>query len=89
LEVIGLALAGRAGARLADKLGMVIGRDSLLRLVRALPDPPIGRPICERRIDPAPPVSLPQGVPLGSARKAYRIYADRLTAAAILTDPAL
>jgi len=24
----------------------------------------------------------------GAARKAYRIYADRLTAAAILTDPA-
>jgi hypothetical protein len=39
LEAIGLALAGRAGARLADKLGMVISRDSLLRLVRALPVP--------------------------------------------------
>ena len=24
----------------------------------------------------------------GAARKAYRVYADRLTAAAILTDPA-
>jgi transposase len=44
LEAIGLALAGRAGARLADKLGMVISRDTLLRLVRALPDPPIGTP---------------------------------------------
>jgi transposase len=44
LEAIGLALAGRAGARLADKLGMVVGRDSLLRLVRALPDPPVGTP---------------------------------------------
>jgi transposase len=44
LEAIGLALAGRAGARLADRLGMVIGRDSLLRLVRGLPDPSIGTP---------------------------------------------
>ncbi len=41
LEAIGLALAGRASARLADRLGM---GDSLLRLVRALPDPPIGTP---------------------------------------------
>ncbi len=44
LEAIGLALAGRAGARLAGKLGMVISRDSMVRLVRALPDPPIGTP---------------------------------------------
>jgi transposase len=44
LEAIGLALAGRAGARLADKLGMAVSRDSMLRLVRALPDPPIGTP---------------------------------------------
>lgn len=42
LEAIGLALAGRAGARLAAVLGMSASRDSLLRLVRALPDPPIG-----------------------------------------------
>jgi transposase len=42
LGAIGLALAGRAGARLAAVLGMVTSRDSLLRLVRALPDPPIG-----------------------------------------------
>jgi transposase len=44
LEAIGLALAGRAGARLADKLGIPVSRDSMLRLVRALPDPPIGTP---------------------------------------------
>jgi transposase len=44
LEAIGLALAGRAGARLADKLGILVSRDTLLRLVRALPDPPIGTP---------------------------------------------
>lgn len=40
LTAIGLALAGRAGARLGAVLGMVTSRSSLLRLVRALPDPP-------------------------------------------------
>jgi len=33
---IGLALAGRAGVRLAAVLGMVTSRSTLLRLVRAL-----------------------------------------------------
>nr|WP_225954534.1 ISL3 family transposase [Kibdelosporangium phytohabitans] len=42
LESIGLAVAARAGARLAGRLGLVTGRDTLLRLVRAIPDPPIG-----------------------------------------------
>jgi transposase len=42
LERIGLALAGRAGARLADRLGLVTSRSSVLRLVRALPDPVVG-----------------------------------------------
>lgn len=37
-----LALAGRAGARLAAALGMACGRDTLLRLVRAYPGPPLG-----------------------------------------------
>ncbi|GIJ51361.1 transposase [Virgisporangium aliadipatigenens] len=41
LTAIGLALAGRAGARLAAALGMPASRDRLIRLVRALPDPPI------------------------------------------------
>jgi transposase len=41
LEAIGLALAGRAGARLAGRLGVPTGRSSMLRLVRALPDPPV------------------------------------------------
>jgi transposase len=39
LTRIGLALAGRAGARLAADVGVVVGRDTLLRLVKALPDP--------------------------------------------------
>lgn len=42
LEAISLALAGRAGARLAQRLGVRIGYTSLLRLLRALPDPQIG-----------------------------------------------
>jgi hypothetical protein len=39
LEKIGLALAGRAGARLADRLGFLTSRSIVLRLVRALGDP--------------------------------------------------
>nr|WP_279493573.1 ISL3 family transposase [Actinocrispum wychmicini] len=42
LESISLAVAACAGARLAGRLGLVTGRDTLLRLVRAIPDPPIG-----------------------------------------------
>lgn len=39
---IGVALAGRAGSRLATRLGLATGRNTLLRLVRGLPDPEIG-----------------------------------------------
>ncbi len=39
VETIGLALVGRAGARLASRLGIAAGRDTVLRWVRALPDP--------------------------------------------------
>jgi transposase len=42
LTAIAVALAGRAGARLAARLGMLTSRDTLLRLLRTLPDPPIG-----------------------------------------------
>jgi transposase len=42
LSDIGVALAGRAGARLAGLLGLVTSRSTLLRLVRALPDPTVG-----------------------------------------------
>jgi transposase len=41
LESIGLALAGRAGSRLATMLGLPAGRSTMLRLLRALPDPPV------------------------------------------------
>ncbi|MFJ9590733.1 ISL3 family transposase [Streptomyces acidicola] len=39
LERVGLALTGRAGARLASQLGLRVGRMTLLRRVMALPDP--------------------------------------------------
>jgi transposase len=42
LEAIALALAGRAGARLAGAFGLPAGRSTMLRLVRALPDPAVG-----------------------------------------------
>jgi len=43
LEKVALALAGRAGARLAAALGAAVSRVTLIRLVRALPDPPAGQ----------------------------------------------
>ena len=43
LEAVGLALAGRAGARLAGALGIKVSRSTLIRLIRALPDPGIGQ----------------------------------------------
>lgn len=42
LTAIGKALAGRAGARLARALGVVVSRHTLLRLVRAIPELPVG-----------------------------------------------
>ncbi len=44
LEQVGLALAGRAGARLAAQLGFGAGRMTLLRRVMALPDPRFSTP---------------------------------------------
>jgi transposase len=40
LEAIGLALAGRAGARMAARLGLLTSRNTVLRLVRRLPERP-------------------------------------------------
>jgi transposase len=42
LAEVGLALAGRAGARLAATLGAAAHRTTLLRLVAALPEPGVG-----------------------------------------------
>lgn len=42
LRLIGLALGGRAGARLAKELGLVASPDTLLRRVRRTPVPDVG-----------------------------------------------
>jgi transposase len=42
LESIALALIGRPGARLATVLGLPVSRNTLLRLLRALPEEPVG-----------------------------------------------
>jgi len=39
---VALALAERAGSRLATALGMPVSRSTLLRRIRSLPDPPVG-----------------------------------------------
>lgn len=39
LQTIGLALGGRAGARLACRLATAVSRMTLIRLIRSLPDP--------------------------------------------------
>ncbi|HZN73659.1 MAG TPA: hypothetical protein VFC00_18465 [Micromonosporaceae bacterium] len=39
LEALGPAMAGRAAARLVCRLGVLVSRSTLLRLVRRLPDP--------------------------------------------------
>ncbi|MDX3762428.1 transposase family protein [Streptomyces sp. AK02-04a] len=43
LTSIALALAGRAGSRLAHALGTPAAKDTLLRLLRAFPEEPIGQ----------------------------------------------
>ena len=42
LAAVGLALAGRAGARLGAGLGLLTGRSTLLRMIRRLPEPQVG-----------------------------------------------
>lgn len=43
LQTIGLMLAGRAGSRLSRRLAVPVSRSTLLRLVRAVPDPVTGK----------------------------------------------
>ncbi|MEV7908224.1 ISL3 family transposase, partial [Streptomyces anulatus] len=42
LQAVGLALAGRAGQRLAARFGLLVSRSTLIRLVHAMPDPVVG-----------------------------------------------
>ncbi|MEU3181341.1 ISL3 family transposase [Streptomyces albidoflavus] len=44
LAAVGLALAGRAGARLARAFGVPISRSAVLRLLAALPEPEVPAP---------------------------------------------
>lgn len=69
LAQIGLALAGRAGARLAAVLGIAVHRTTLLGLVAALPGP---------RISTAPEVA---GVDVFALRKG-RVYGTVLAGVA-------
>jgi hypothetical protein len=39
---VGLARGGRAGARLAEVMAIPLSRDTLIRRIRAVPDPPVG-----------------------------------------------
>ena len=41
LEAVALALGGRAGARLSGRLAAAVSRMTLIRLVRAMPDPAV------------------------------------------------
>ena len=40
LQAVALALGGRAGSRLTGHLACAVSRSTLLRLIRAMPDPP-------------------------------------------------
>ncbi|MFE1787926.1 transposase family protein [Streptomyces sp. NPDC059525] len=44
LVSVGLALAGRADARMSDAFGVRVSRNTLLRLITSLPDPPSATP---------------------------------------------
>ncbi|MEV7381886.1 ISL3 family transposase [Streptomyces lydicus] len=44
LAAVGLALAGRAGARMASVFGVSVSRSTVLRLVEALPEPDLPAP---------------------------------------------
>ncbi|MGW1894191.1 transposase family protein [Streptomyces sp. NPDC002004] len=44
LVSVGLALAGRADARMSDAFGVRVSRNTLLRLITSLPDPPTATP---------------------------------------------
>ncbi|GII96076.1 ISL3 family transposase [Sinosporangium siamense] len=50
LELLSLAVAGRAASRLAGMLGIPVCRDTLIRLIRALPDP-VTEPVTVLGID--------------------------------------
>lgn len=44
VQAVGMALGGRAGARLVERVAVPVSRSTLLRVVRRLPDPPVVTP---------------------------------------------
>lgn len=44
VRAVGMALGGRAGCRLAERVGVPVSRSTLLRVVRRVPDPPVVTP---------------------------------------------
>jgi transposase len=44
MATVAMALGGRAGARLADRLAVPVSRTTLLRVIRRVPDPPVLTP---------------------------------------------
>jgi transposase len=44
VESVAMALGGRAGARLVDRLAVPASRTTLLRIIRQVPDPPVSTP---------------------------------------------
>lgn len=44
VQSVAMALGGRAGARLADRLAVPVSRMTLLRVIRRVPDPPVVAP---------------------------------------------
>ncbi|MGH3403585.1 MAG: ISL3 family transposase [Streptosporangiaceae bacterium] len=45
LQAVAMALGGRAGARLAGRLSCAVSRSTLIRMIRAAPDPATGTPL--------------------------------------------
>jgi hypothetical protein len=63
LRAVALALGGRAGARLSMRLAATVSRMTLLRFIRAMPDPATG-PVCP----PPTPRKLRPGLPVLRAK---------------------
>jgi transposase len=44
VQAVAMALGGRAGARLVEQVAAPVSRSTLLRVIRAVPDPPVVTP---------------------------------------------